>query len=172
MLEIYCKNILTIFFVFTQAFADLNKSLKPLVDGVKNNKHHWTELAQTAKETIKNRKNSLKSHVSNGSVKNNNSNNNNNNYFNPLLLNANINISNNNNNNNNNGDELSNASSDSLKMSKIVGKFPLDINGVNSIFSPAYIKPQNGIINSCKAPSIVSYTTSWKNNEDHEAMNQ
>lgn len=136
------------------------------MDGVKNNKHHWTELAQTAKETIKNRKNSLKSQVSNGSINNNN----NNNYFNSNG-NANLNINNNiNNNNNTNGDELSNASNDSLKMSKIVGKFPLDING---IFSPAYIKPpQNGIINSYKAPSIVSYTSSWKNNEGHEAMNQ
>lgn len=153
----------------SQAFADLNKSLRPLVDGVKNNKHHWTELAQTAKETIKNRKNSLKTQVSNGSLNNNN--NNNINYFNSNGI-ANINNNNNNNNNinnNTNGDELSNASSDSLKMSKIVGKF----NGVNSIFSPAYIKPpQNGIINTYKAPSIVSYTTSWKNNDGHEAMNQ
>lgn len=150
------------FISFQQAFAELSNTLKPLVDGVKNNKKHWTELAQTAKETIKNRKNSLKSQVSNGSINSNN----NNNYF-----NGNSNNNNNHNNNNNNGDELSNASSDSLKMSKIVGKFPLDINGVNSIFSQAAYAKQNGIINSYKTPSIVSYT-SWKKKEGQEAMDQ
>lgn len=111
-------------------------------------------MAQTAQETIKNRKNSLKS-MSNGGI------NNNNNYFNSNGSNA-----------NNNGDELSNASNDSLKMSKIVGKFPLDINGVNSIFSPQYIKQQqNGIINSYKTPAIVSYT-SWKKKDGQEVMDQ
>lgn len=155
-----------------QAFADLSQSLMPLLDGVKNNKKHWTELAQTAKETIKNRKNSLKSQVSiSGSITNNNDNN----YFNN---NGNVNNNNNNNSNNNinnngNGDELSNASSDSLKMSKIVGKFPLDINGVHSIFSPTYVKPmhQNGIINSYKAPSNVKYE-SWKKKEGHDVLDK
>lgn len=136
--------------IIQQAFADLSKSLKPLVDGVKNNKKHWMELAQTAQETIKNRKNSLKS-MSNGSI-------NNNNYYNS------------NGNTNNNGDELSNASNDSLKMSKIVGKFPLDING-GSIFAPTYIKPpQNGMINSY-TPAIVSYA-SWKKKDGQEVMDQ
>lgn len=123
--------------------------MKPLVDGVEKNRQHWKELAQTAKETKNNRKNSLKS-ISNGSV------NNNNNYYNS-----------NGNDNNNNGDELSNASSDSLKMSKIVGKFPVD-----SIFAPTYIKPpQNGIINSYKAQSIVNFS-SWNKKEGHEVMDQ
>lgn len=109
------------------------------------------ELAQTAQETIKNRKNSLKS-MSNGGI-------NNNNYYNS------------NGNAINNGDELSNASNDSLKMSKIVGKFPLDINGGNSIFSPTYIKPpQNGIINSY-TPAIVSYAN-WRKKDGQEVMEQ
>jgi hypothetical protein len=157
------------YYVYTQAFAELSQSLKPLVDGVEKNRQHWKELAQTAKETKNNRKNSLKS-ISNGSVNNNNYYNSNGNAANNNINNNNNNISNNNN-NNNNSDELSNASSDSLKMSKIVGKFPLDINGV-SIFAPTYIKPpQNGIINSYKAQSIVNFN-SWKKKDGHEVMDQ
>ncbi|XP_070499705.1 dual 3',5'-cyclic-AMP and -GMP phosphodiesterase 11-like isoform X3 [Chironomus tepperi] len=145
-----------------EAFADLSKDLKPLVEGVVDNKKHWLELAQSAQETIKNRKNSLKS-MSNGSINNNNYYSNGNN--------------NNNNNNNNNGDELSNTSNDSIKMSKIVGKFPLDISGItstNSIFSPAYIKAssQNGYINSYKTPAIVSFSNWNKSKEKEEAMDQ
>lgn len=129
--------------------------MKPLVEGVVDNKKHWLELAQSAQETIKNRKNSLKS-MSNGSI--------NNNYY-------------SNGNNNNNGDELTNTSNDSIKMSKIVGKFPLDISGITStasIFSPTYIKAssQNGYINSYKTPAIVSFSN-WKKSKDNdEAMDQ
>ena len=130
-----------------------------MVEGVVDNKKHWLELAQSAQETIKNRKNSLKS-MSNGSI--------NNNYY---------SNGNNNNNNNNNGDELTNTSNDSIKMSKIVGKFPLDISGItstNSIFSPTYIKAssQNGYINSYKTPAIVSFSNWKKSKENAEAMDQ
>lgn len=129
-----------------QAFADLSQELKPLLDGVKENKKQWLDLAQTAQETIKNRKNSLRS-ITNGSVTNNN------------------NYSYSNGNNNNNGDEISNTSNESTNlMSRIVGKFPLDANGIasgNPLFSAAYIKPQNGLITSYKAPTIVTYN-SWK----------
>lgn len=126
-----------------------------MVEGVIDNKKHWLELAQSAQETIKNRKNSLKS-MSNGSM--------NNNYY-------------SNGNNNNNGDELSNTSNDSIKMSKIVGKFPLDISGItstNSIFSPAYIKTssQNGYINTYKTPAIVSFSNWKKSKDNEEAMDQ
>lgn len=138
---------------FIQAFADLSKDLKPLLEGVKENKKHWLELAQTAQETIKNRKNSIRS-MSNGGMNNNN-----------------FNYSNG---NNNNGDELSNASNESKVMSKIVGKFPLDANGIasnNSLFSTTYIKPQNGLITSYKTPTIVSFN-SWKKSDGHEVMDQ
>lgn len=129
--------------------------MKPLVEGVVDNKKHWLELAQSAQETIKNRKNSLKS-MSNGSI--------NNNYY-------------SNGNNNNNGDELTNTSNDSIKMSKIVGKFPLDISGITSttsIFSPTYIKAssQNGYINSYKTPAIVSFSNWKKSKDNEEAMDQ
>ncbi|KAG5674252.1 hypothetical protein PVAND_004232 [Polypedilum vanderplanki] len=161
-----------------EAFADLSKELKPLVEGVKDNKKHWLELAQTAQETIKNRKNSLKS-LSNGSINNNYYTNVNNSIENTKNNNNNTSLNNNNNNNNNNssGDELNNTSNsnDSLKMSKIVGKFPLDITGitsVNSIFAPTYIKPsQNGYINSYKASSIVRYD-SWMKKDEEEVMDQ
>lgn len=138
--------------IFLQAFAELSKDLKPLLDGVKENKKQWLELAQTAQETIKNRKNSLRS-LSNGGM------NNNNNYS----------------YNNNNGDEISNTSNENTLMSKIVGKFPLDANGIastNSVFSTAYIKPQNGHITSYKAPTIVSYNSWKKNDGHHEVMDQ
>lgn len=112
------------------------------------------ELAQTAQETIKNRKNSL--HSMNGGVNNHH----NCNY-----------------NNNNNGDEITNNSSnDSTLMSKIVGKFPLDSNCVasaNSLFSASYIKPNNnGLITPYKATSIVSYSSWKKNDGHHEVMDQ
>jgi hypothetical protein len=156
---------------YLQAFADLSKNLKPLVDGVKDNKQHWLELAQTAQETIKNRKNSIKS-MSNGSV--------NNNYYTSTngsaKIDANTNINNNddsitNNNNNNSGDEMNNASNDSsMKMSKIVGKFPLD--GItNSIFTPTYIKPSQNGFATYKSPAIVRYE-SWKRKESEEVMDQ
>lgn len=135
----------------SQAFADLSKDLKPLLEGVQENKKHWLEAAQTAQETIKNRKNSL--HSMNGSINNNHS----------------LNFSN----NNNNGDEITNISSnDSTLMSKIVGKFPLDSNGIastNSLYSSTYIKPNNGLITSYKTPTIVSYNN-WKKND--EALDQ
>lgn len=138
--------------IFFQAFAELSKDLKPLLDGVKENKKQWLELAQTAQETIKNRKNSLRS-LSNGGM------NNNNNYS----------------YNNNNGDEISNTSNENTLMSKIVGKFPLDANGIastNSVFSTAYIKPQNGHITSYKSPTIVSYNSWKKSDGHHEVMDQ
>lgn len=127
----------------------MSKDLKPLLDGVKENKKQWLELAQTAQETVKNRKNSIRS-MSNGGMINNNYS------F----------------NNNNNGDEISNTSSENTLMSKIVGKFPLDANGIastNSLYSTTYIKPQNGLITSYKAPTIVSYSN-WKKAD--EAMDQ
>lgn len=76
--------------------------------------------------------------------------------------------------NNNNGDEISNTSNENTLMSKIVGKFPLDANGIastnsNSLYSTTYIKPQNGLITSYKAPTIVSYSN-WKKAD--EAMDQ
>jgi hypothetical protein len=97
---------------------------------VRENKKQWLELAQTAQETIKNRKNSLK--MSNGNVNNNN-----------------YNYSNG---NNNNGD----ATNESSLMSKIVGKFPLDSNGIAS-GHPLFIKPQNGITTT----KIVNFSN-WK----------
>lgn len=144
----------------------MSKDLRPLLNGVQDNKSHWLELAQTAQETKKNRKNSLKS-MSNGSI------NNNNNYYTNGNGNKNSNNNHNNNCNNNNGDELSNTSNDSIKMSKIVGKFPLDITGITtSIFSPTFIKPsQNGFINSYKAPAIVRYEN-WKKQDTEEVMDQ
>lgn len=133
----------------------MSKELTPLLDGVKENKQHWLELAQTAQETIKNRKNSLKS-ISNGGMNNNN-----------------YNYSNG---NNNNGDEVSNPSNESSFMSKIVGKFPLDANGIastNSLFSTAYNKPSNGFISSyTTAPSIVSYSSWKKSDSHHEVIDQ
>ena len=135
----------------SQAFAELSKDLKPLLDGVKENKKHWLKLAQTAQETIKNRKNSLRA-IENGGMNNNNYN-----Y------------------NNNNGDEISNTSNENTYMSKIVGKFPLDANGIastNSLFSTTYIKPQNGLITSYKAPTIVTYNNWRQNDGHHEVMDQ
>lgn len=92
-----------------------------------------------------------------------------------LNNNNNYNYSNGNSNNNNNGEEISNASTESKVMSKIVGKFPLDANGIasaNSLFSTAYNKPQNGLITSYKTPTIVSYN-SWKKGDGHsEVMDQ
>lgn len=136
-------NVLTNFRI--QAFADLSQDLKPLLDGVVENKKHWLELAQTAQETIKNRKNSLRS-ITNGGMTNNNT-------FSY---------------NNNNGDEITNTSNESTLMSKIVGKFPIDANGIasaNSLFTANYIKSQNGLINSYKSPSIVSYNN-WKKTDE------
>lgn len=132
---------------FFQAFADLSHELKPLLDGVKENKKQWLDLAQTAQETVKNRKNSLRS-MSNGSITNNN------------------NYSYSNGNNNNNGDEISNTSNEGTNlMSRIVGKFPLDANGIasgNPLFSATYIKTQNGLITSYnKSPTIANYNN-WK----------
>jgi hypothetical protein len=149
----------------------MSTELRPLVDGVKDNKKHWLELAQTAQETIKNRKNSLKS-MSNGSTINNNYFTNGNKNIESIAKNNNNNTSiNNNNNNSSSGDELSNTSSDSsIKMSKIVGKFPLDIASVNSLFTPTYIKPsQNGFI--YKPPSIVRYE-SWMKKDGEQVMDQ
>lgn len=138
-----------------QAFADLSKELKPLLDGVKENKIHWLELAQNAQDMIKNRKNSIRS-IPNGGLTNNN----------------NYNYSNGN--NNNNGDEISNTSNENTLMSKIVGKFPLDANGIastNSLFSSTYIKPPNGLITSFQSPALVSYN-SWKKSDGQEVMDQ
>lgn len=123
----------------------MSQDLKPLLDGVVENKKHWLELAQTAQETIKNRKNSLHS-ITNGGVTNNNS------YS----------------YNNNNGDESTITSNESTLMSKIVGKFPIDSNGIasaNSLFTSSYIKSQNGLINSYKSPSIVNYNN-WKKTDE------
>jgi hypothetical protein len=82
---------------------------------------------------------------------------------------------NNNNNINNNGDEL-NTSGESMKMSKVVGKFPLDLNGitsVNSIFTSTYIKPsQNGFINNTKTPGIINYNNWNKKKESDEVLDQ
>lgn len=138
--------------LFSQAFADLSKDLKPLLDGVQENKKQWLELGQTAQETMKNRKNSQ--HSMNGTINNHSFS------F----------------NNNNNGDEITNISSnESRVMSKIVGKFPLDSNGIastNSLFSSTYIKPSNGLITTYTTPSIANYNN-WKKIEDHhEVMDQ
>jgi hypothetical protein len=145
------RSALTLSSLTFQAFADLSKDLKPLLDGVKENKKHWMELAASAQETIKNRKNSLRS-MSNGAMNNNNYS-----Y------------------NNNNGDEITNTSNENVLMSKIVGKFPLDANGIastNSLFATTYIKPQNGLITSYKTPTIVSYGPWKKSDGHHEAMDQ
>jgi len=101
---------------------------------------------------------------------NNNNNNNNNSY---TYQNGN---SNNSSSNNNNGEEISNASNESNLVSKIVGKFPLDVTTVSSpFFVPTYIKPQqqNGLITSYKAPTIVNYA-GWKGKKEghQEAINQ
>lgn len=113
---------------------------------------HWLELAQSAQETIKNRKNSLRS-ITNGGITNSSFN-----Y------------------NNNNGDEITNTSNENTLMSKIVGKFPLDANGIASahtLFSTNYNKPsQNGLITSFKNPTLVSYN-SWKKSDGRtEVMDQ
>lgn len=145
------SNRLLINYNLSQAFAELSKDLKPLLEGVKENKRQWLELAQTAQETIKNRKNSLRS-IENGGMNNNNYN-----Y------------------NNNNGDEISNTSNENTLMSKIVGKFPLDANGIasaNSLFSTNYIKQQNGLIPTYKAPTIVTYNNWKKSDGHHEVMDQ
>lgn len=77
--------------------------------------------------------------------------------------------------NNNNGDEISNASAESKVMSKIVGKFPLDANGIasaNSLFATNYIKAQNGLITSYKTPTIVSFNSWKKGDGQSEVMDQ
>lgn len=76
--------------------------------------------------------------------------------------------------NNNNGDEISNTSNDNTLMSKIVGKFPLDVNGVasgNTLFSSTYIKSHNELIASYKSPTI-GYSSWKKNDGHHEVMDQ
>jgi hypothetical protein len=76
-----------------------------------------------------------------------------------MISNGSVNNNNNfsySNGNNNNGDEISNTSNESTNlMSRIVGKFPLDASVAT------YIKPQNGLITSYKAPTIASYN-GWK----------
>lgn len=150
-------------FIPPQAFADLSKELKPLLNGVQENKKQWLELAQTAQETIKNRKNSNVSLRSLPAIKmdSNGSLNNNNNY---KITNG------------NNSDDSSNTSNESNTLvSKIVGKFPLDSNGTNSLFStPTFMKQQqNGIINSFKttSPTIVPFNN-WKKKDEQEVMDQ
>lgn len=131
------------------------------MNGVIENKKHWLELAQTAQETKKNRKNSLRTLSNGGNMNNNNTYS----YTNGIS-------------NNNNGDEISNASSESNLVSKIVGKFPLDVNGITtSSFltmssKTTFIKPENGLIASFKSPSIVTYTSWKKKDGHHEAVNQ
>ncbi|CRK99879.1 CLUMA_CG013180, isoform A [Clunio marinus] len=142
-----------------EAFADLSKELTPLLDGVKENKKQWLGLAQTAQETIKNRKNSLRSITNGGMNTNNNFNYSNGNNFNSSS---------------NNGDEISNTSNvESTLMSKIVGKFPLDANGIGPTLVPSntlYIKQANGLITSYSSPTIVSYESSWKKNDRHHEV--
>lgn len=79
------------------------------------------------------------------------------------------------NSNNNNGEEISNTSAtENRVMSKIVGKFPLDSNGIastNPLFSSNYIKPANGLIVSY-TPSFVSLNSWKKNDGHHEVMDQ
>lgn len=118
-----------------QAFAELATELRPLAEGVRENKKNWLELAKTAQETIKNRKNSLKT-IANGNVNNN------------------YNYSNG---NNNNGEEISTNESTNM-MSKIVGKFPLD--GIVSGHPLLQMDPHNGY----KSPSIVNFN-SWKKDQ-------
>lgn len=85
---------------------------------------------------------------------------------------ANGGLNNNSYNYNNNGEEITNTSNETSFMSKIVGKFPIDVNGTNSPFSTTYIKPQNGgLIPTYKAQNFVNYNT-WKKNDSHEAIDQ
>jgi hypothetical protein len=143
----------------------LSETLEPLVDGVRENKKNWLELAQNAQETIKNRKNSMKSMTNGGSV-------NNNNY---TYSNGNNIKTNNSNNNNNNGEEPIIISNETSFMSKIVGKFPTDnckIPTETTLLSPAYLmhnQSSNGIL---KSSNIVNYNNWKKNEEKNEASDQ
>ncbi|XP_062546494.1 dual 3',5'-cyclic-AMP and -GMP phosphodiesterase 11-like isoform X2 [Armigeres subalbatus] len=48
-----------------EAFASLSSKLTPLVDGVKDNKNHWVDLAQSSKDKFANNNNSIASHNKN-----------------------------------------------------------------------------------------------------------
>jgi hypothetical protein len=137
----------------------LSETLEPLVEGVRENKKHWHDLAQNAQETIRNRKNSIKSMTNGGSV------NNNNNY-----TYSNGNSIKTSSNNNNNGEEPIIISNETSFMSKIVGKFPSEnckVPSENSSVVPTYLKQNsssNGLITSMKSPNTVTFNN-WKKNE-------
>jgi hypothetical protein len=117
---------------------------------VRGNKKHWLELAQNAQETIKNRKNSIKTMTNGGSVNNNN------------YTYSNGNNIKNNTNNNNNGDEPIIISNETSFMSKIVGKFPTDTCKISPESYLGHNPSNNGMSKSSK---IVNYNN-WKKNEN------
>jgi hypothetical protein len=140
----------------------LSQDLKPLVEGVLENKKHWIELAKETPESIKNRKNSSTSlrTISSSNTEENYAGINNNSSTNNFNL------------MNGNGDEMSTSSTESSNLvSKIVGKFPLDtITATNSLFAGStFIKP-NGVYKAATSPiSIIPFNTPW--NEKNESNN-
>lgn len=120
----------------------MSETLEPLVEGVRENKKHWLDLAQNAQETIRNRKNSIKSTMTNGGSVNNNNN----------YTYSNGNSIKTNSNNNNNGEEPIIISNETSFMSKIVGKFPTEnckVPSENPLLNPPYLK-QNSTYNNWK----------------------
>lgn len=54
------------FFAFLQAFAELSEKLVPLLDGVRDNRAHWIDMAEDIQKQRSNE--SCKSHLNNNNI--------------------------------------------------------------------------------------------------------